>query len=128
MDLELAVVAETLAFEFGHLRSSIVVDVVTNCVDELPHADSHFIEQAARARLALLRRPQLSWRPAPAPSSLDVSLHDDSLAEEVELTAHLMVAANDSDGRLPQAQVDSILGVGARWQPAVVPRQRPARR
>lgn len=43
--------------------------------------------------------------------SLDVSLHDSALREEVELTAHLMVAANDSDVRLSQEKVDAVLGL-----------------
>ena len=43
--------------------------------------------------------------------ALDVSLHDSELADEVELTALLMVAVNDADGRLDPRQVDEILGV-----------------
>ena len=50
--------------------------------------------------------------------ALEVSLHDSELHEEVERTALLMVAANESEGRLPQRVVDEILGV--------VPLQRPA--
>ena len=52
--------------------------------------------------------------------ALEVSLHDSELHEEVERTALLMVAANESEGRLPQRVVDEILGV--------VPPQRPAPR
>ena len=44
--------------------------------------------------------------------ALAVSLHDAELAQEVELTARLMVAANESDGRLTAETVDDILGVG----------------
>lgn len=43
--------------------------------------------------------------------SLNVSLHDSALREEVELTAHLMVAANDSDVMLSQETVDAVLGL-----------------
>lgn len=43
--------------------------------------------------------------------SLNVSLHDSALREEVELTAHLMVAANDSDVMLSQEKVDAVLGL-----------------
>jgi hypothetical protein len=41
----------------------------------------------------------------------DVSLEDDDLLDEVELTANLMVAANQSDRHLTQAEVDDVLGV-----------------
>ena len=54
--------------------------------------------------------------------NLDVSLHDDVLADELELTARLMVAANESDAPLSTTEVDRILGTGA----AVVPVQRGA--
>ena len=43
--------------------------------------------------------------------ALAVSLHDAELAQEVELTARLMVAANESDDRLAVETVDDILGV-----------------
>ncbi len=43
--------------------------------------------------------------------SLDVSLHDPALREEVELTAHLIVAANASDHALGQREIDEILGL-----------------
>ena len=43
--------------------------------------------------------------------SLNVSLHDSALREEVELTAHLMVAANDSNVRLTQSEIDAVLGL-----------------
>jgi hypothetical protein len=41
----------------------------------------------------------------------DAPLRDSDLQEEVELTAHLIVAANDSDRALSQREVDQILGV-----------------
>ena len=41
----------------------------------------------------------------------DVELEDEELLEEVEMTANLIVAASDTDGRLPQDRIDEILGV-----------------
>ncbi len=43
---------------------------------------------------------------------LDVSLHDDELAAELELIALLMVAANETSQRLSREAVDGVLGVG----------------
>jgi len=43
---------------------------------------------------------------------LDVSLVDDELLAEVELTANLIVAAADSDGPLSAADVDRLLFAG----------------
>lgn len=43
--------------------------------------------------------------------SLDVSLHDGELAEEVELTVRLIVAANESDRPLSEQEVDDLLEV-----------------
>ncbi|MDX5450195.1 MAG: hypothetical protein LPK36_04155 [Actinomycetes bacterium] len=54
MELALAAVAEQLAYDFRELRYHAVVQVLTECVDEFPDDGVHFIEQAARARLALL--------------------------------------------------------------------------
>lgn len=45
--------------------------------------------------------------------ALDVSLHDDDLREEVELTTQLIVAANESDQALTMQEIDAILGVDA---------------
>lgn len=56
MDLALAAVAEQLAFDFRELQCSAVVKVLTDCADEFPNDGPLFIEQAARARLALLGR------------------------------------------------------------------------
>ena len=53
--------------------------------------------------------------------NLDVSLHDDVLADELELTARLMVAANESDAPLSTSEVDRILGTAV---PAPMPVQR----
>jgi len=41
----------------------------------------------------------------------DVRLQDDELLAEVELTANLIVAANQSDAQLPLSEIDQILGV-----------------
>lgn len=56
MDLALAALAEQLAVEYEDVPIGIVVRILTDCVDELPSNDSHFIEQAAKARLSLLGR------------------------------------------------------------------------
>jgi hypothetical protein len=59
--------------------------------------------------------------------NLDVSLHDDVLADELEMTARLMVAANESDAPLSTTEVDLILGaVPAPVLPPVLPLQRAA--
>ncbi|MGN6129091.1 MAG: hypothetical protein ACTHOK_01985 [Nocardioidaceae bacterium] len=55
--------------------------------------------------------------------NLDVSLHDDVLADELELTARLMIAANASDAPLSTAEVDGILGTAVL---AALPGQRTA--
>ncbi|RLV47690.1 hypothetical protein D9V37_16175 [Nocardioides mangrovicus] len=41
----------------------------------------------------------------------DVSLEDDEMLDEVELTANLMVAANRADRPLSQQEIDEVLGV-----------------
>ncbi|WP_432523240.1 hypothetical protein [Kineococcus sp. SYSU DK006] len=43
--------------------------------------------------------------PAAAP------LADDTLAEEIELYADVVVAASESDGPLPEGELDRVLGV-----------------
>ncbi len=54
-------------------------------------------------------------RPTHQHDVLDVTLHDDELQAEMELTALLMVAVNDADtdepGPLPQAEIDRLLGL-----------------
>lgn len=45
--------------------------------------------------------------------SLDVSLHDPDLQEEVEWTTCLIVAANEIEGPLAQSVIDEILGVAS---------------
>jgi hypothetical protein len=41
----------------------------------------------------------------------EVRLDDDDLLSEVELTTNLIIAATASDERLPQSEIDRILGV-----------------
>ena len=41
----------------------------------------------------------------------DVRLEDDELLDEVELTANLIVAANQSEARMSVTEIDEILGV-----------------
>ena len=41
----------------------------------------------------------------------DVRLQDDELLDEVELTASLIVAANQSDAQMSLSEIDQILGV-----------------
>lgn len=41
----------------------------------------------------------------------DVSLEDDDLMVEVELTTNLMIAASEADERLSQEQIDRLLGL-----------------
>lgn len=124
MEVALADVAETLVREFGGLRTDTVLRIMSECTDEFPYGGPHFIEQAARARLLRLRGQQCSPTRA-GRDALDVSLHDNELADEVELTVRLMVAANESDDPLGQQQVDAILGVPPAWP--VVPSQATAR-
>jgi hypothetical protein len=42
---------------------------------------------------------------------LDVRLEDDELLDEVELTANLIVAANQAESHMSIAEIDEILGV-----------------
>lgn len=49
---------------------------------------------------------------------LDVTLHDDELQAETELTAHLMASVNEvpgaeGDGPLPQKEIDRLLGLSS---------------
>ena len=44
----------------------------------------------------------------------EVRLDDEDLLSEVELTTNLIIAATASDHRLPQAEIDRILGVAPR--------------
>jgi hypothetical protein len=49
---ELHQAAERLAQEFNALPVTTVIATLSDCVDAWPNADTAFIEQAARARLA----------------------------------------------------------------------------
>jgi hypothetical protein len=44
-------------------------------------------------------------------------LHDSGRMEEAELVAQLIVAASETDDRLPEEQIDLILGLYARPRP-----------
>ena len=48
----------------------------------------------------------------------DVRLQDDELLDEVELTANLIVAANQSDAHMSLSQIDQILGILRGPEPA----------
>ena len=111
MDMALAGVAEKLAYEFAHLHSTAVVRVLADCVDECPGGGPHFVEQAARARLSRLPTPQVRLPRVSKRSSLDVSLHDEDLADEVDMMVRLIIAANESDHTLAREDIDEILGV-----------------
>ena len=67
-----------------------------------------------------LRRPPLSElaRTLTDRDALDVSLHDGELREEVELTTLLIVAVNESGGALSPDEIDEILGIPVRQEPA----------
>lgn len=41
----------------------------------------------------------------------DISLEDSDLLGEVELTTNLIIAASETDSRLPTEEIDRILGV-----------------
>lgn len=122
MDLVLGPVAESLSWEFEDLPSSAVVAVLRDCADEFASVGPDFIEQVAVERLAMLREPRRRTSAPRVRDSLDVSLHERDLAEEVELTVRLMIAANESDRPLAQAEVDEILEVQRPVRP-VVPQQ-----
>lgn len=56
----------------------------------------------------------------------DVSLEDDELLDEVELTANLMVAANQAERHLTNAEIDEVLGIGSRFPPRRPGTEQPA--
>lgn len=43
--------------------------------------------------------------------SLDVSMTDHDMLDEMSLTVDLIVAANSAPGRMPQAEIDRCLGL-----------------
>jgi len=50
--------------------------------------------------------------PQPVPASAGpAALADDALAEEIELYAEVVVAASESEGPLPEGELDRVLGV-----------------
>jgi hypothetical protein len=42
---------------------------------------------------------------------LDVAVHDSEVLAEIEMMTNLIIATSESDGPLPQPQIDEILGV-----------------
>ena len=48
------------------------------------------------------------------PDQFDVSLEDDDLLGEVELTTTLIIAASEADEHLSQEEIDRLLGVTPR--------------
>lgn len=69
-------------------------------VDQVDHAD-HAPGQGAGSGAPTAQVP-----PAPAPP-----LADTALAEEIELYAEVVVAATESDGPMPEGELDRVLGV-----------------
>jgi heterodisulfide reductase subunit A-like polyferredoxin len=110
MNVAMMAIAERLAVEFQDLPNSTVIRVLTDCADEFPDEDALFVEHAVRARLSLVRKVvhQVEHDDHEA---VGLSLHDRDRGEEVELTALLIVAANESVTPLSQEEVDRILGV-----------------
>jgi len=47
----------------------------------------------------------------PVPPAGPAALADDALAEEIELYAEVVVAASESEGPLPEGELDRVLGV-----------------
>ena len=63
------------------------------------------------------------------PDQFDVSLEDDDLLGEVELTTTLIIAASEADEHLSQEEIDRLLGVTPRPPGAArPPRTEPAPR
>ncbi|MGZ4443802.1 MAG: hypothetical protein ACXVXC_11625 [Nocardioidaceae bacterium] len=56
LDDEVVTVTEQLADEFNDLPGRSVAIALEQCRDDFPAGSSHFIAQAARARLRLIRR------------------------------------------------------------------------
>lgn len=78
---------------------------------------NHSTDPETPGRLPAQRRTHRPVRRQVHPhDALDVTLHDDELSVETELTALLMVAVNDAADTdeatpLPQHEVDRLLGV-----------------
>ncbi len=47
----------------------------------------------------------------PVNDQLDVAVHDTEVLAEIEMMTNLIIATSESDGPLPQLQIDEILGV-----------------
>lgn len=47
----------------------------------------------------------------PVNDQLDVTVHDNEVLAEIEMMTNLIIATSESDGPLPQVQIDEILGV-----------------
>jgi hypothetical protein len=71
----------------------------------------HVAEQVIGPGPCLLPLTGAPWSAPGRRDALDVSLHDNVLAEEVELTARLIVAANEVERPLARDEVDDILEV-----------------
>lgn len=71
----------------------------------------HVAEQVAGPGLSFRPLRGTAWSAVRERDSLDVSLHDTALAEEVELTARLIVAVNEVERPLARHEVDDILDV-----------------
>lgn len=109
MDVAMMAVAERLAAEFHELPNSTVIRVLTDCADAFPNDEAQVVEQAVRERLGVARRAV--DQVAGGHEAVGLSLHEHERGEEVELTALLIVAANESPEPLSQEQVDRALGV-----------------
>ena len=48
---------------------------------------------------------------SPVNDQLDVAVHDTEVLAEIEMMTNLIIATSESDGPLPQLQIDEILGV-----------------
>jgi hypothetical protein len=70
------------------------------------------VPEQTSAGAAAVRAPRRATPPASRTTrdTLDVSLDDDDLRAETELTVLLMIAANDSDGVLSRREIDRVLG------------------
>ncbi len=48
---------------------------------------------------------------SPVNDQLDVAVHDSEVLAEIEMMTNLIIATSESEGPLPQLQIDEILGV-----------------
>jgi hypothetical protein len=47
----------------------------------------------------------------PVNDQLDVTVHDSEVLAEIEMMTNLIIATSESEGPLPQGQIDEILGI-----------------